>query len=134
MPPPSNPPSSGATMYTAHHPAPFTRNGTLPQPANAENTRGPRSRAGLKLAIVSGPTSEIRSVTVRPIKAAVRICGRALFRSLVAQKITNSSTAVAITPAPKAAVSKHPQPRLSPPHPPTHCRFDFSFQRFNSPP
>ena len=89
-------------MYTAHHPAPFTWNGTLPQPASAENIRGPKSRAGLKLAIVRGPTSEIKSVTVRPIVAAVRTCGRALFCSSVAQKITSSNTAVAITSAPKA--------------------------------
>ena len=75
------------------------------QPAIAENTRGPRSRAGLKLAIVSGATSEINSVTVSPIVAAVRTCGRAFFRSSVAQKITSNKTAAATTSVPNAATA-----------------------------
>ena len=91
-------------MYTAHHPAPFTRNGTPPQPANAENTRGPRSRAGLKLAIVSGPTSEIKQRHRQPDRRRCQDL-RARLVPLVASrsKITSSNTAVAMTSAPKAA-------------------------------
>jgi hypothetical protein len=41
-----------------------------------ENKRGPKSRAGLKQAIVNGPKSEISIVIVSPMVAAVRTRGR----------------------------------------------------------
>jgi hypothetical protein len=57
----------------------------------------------LKLAMVNGPTSEISSVTVSPIVAAVSSRGRALFRSSTQQQITSTSIPVAITSVPNAA-------------------------------
>ena len=55
MPRPNKPPNPGAMMQTVSQPTPFAWNGTMPQPAKAENKRGAKSRAGLKQAIVSGP-------------------------------------------------------------------------------
>src|ERR1700694_2677547 len=44
----------GATMGTHHHPLP-ARNTSLPHPATAVNTRGPKSRAGV---FIGGPVGQ----------------------------------------------------------------------------
>ncbi len=44
--------------------------------------------------MVRGPSSEMMRGTVRPIVAAVRICGRVALRSSVTQKMTSAMIAV----------------------------------------
>mmetsp|Transcript_41281 Transcript_41281/g.96807 ORF Transcript_41281/g.96807 Transcript_41281/m.96807 type:complete len:150 (-) Transcript_41281:644-1093(-) len=79
-----------------------------PHPPNAEMIRGPKSRAGLKPACVSGAITDISAPTVAPITGGIIIgCSDVvLFLEFVTLKTTKASTAV-----PNASAKKSRFPR-----------------------
>ena len=62
-----------------NQPLPLTVKTILPHPTKALNTRGARSRAGLKPAMVSGASKDISRVMVSPMVTAVSGPGREEF-------------------------------------------------------
>ena len=74
---------------------PFVENGIFFHPASAENTRGARSRAGLKPAIVKGAKMQIKAVSAKPIAKGTIAPGPALFSLAVNPKMAKASNAVA---------------------------------------
>jgi hypothetical protein len=65
-------------MYTVSQPVPFASKAHVPHSANAENSRGPKSRARLKQVIFKEPAKQINAATVTPMPAAAtqRECNR----------------------------------------------------------